>query len=179
MVSLSWILVTILEHHSFLGVSLNQVFHRQVNLLVPNTHLDLCLVSVHVRAATNVTLELSSDNNDFLVEQFVFLDPVLVDRSSLSDEVRASLLLFNDLITLDAHILAILNKDTIGSAHELSTPEEELVSHHILYNSFLLIEVAPPVYDFNRVINGDDDAFAITQELGLVHWNLLVNFIEA
>lgn len=135
-------LVDVFEQNAFLRVSSNQVLKRKMDLLGSDTQLDLSLIAIDVRAASEVALELASDDNDLLVDELVSLDPILVDGTSGSDVIGASLLLCDDVVSLDAYIFATLNKDAIGLTEELVTPQEQLVPHHVLDDAGLLVELA-------------------------------------
>lgn len=67
--------------------------------------------------------------------------------------VRSRLLLRDDIVTLDPHILATFHKDSIRLAQELITPKEQLVSHHVFDNTRLVSEHARSFRYFHRVVD--------------------------
>ena len=166
------------EFQIFFLVGGCQVFQWQVHLLGSNAHLDLRLVSIDMRAATFLSLELADHDDDILIEELIAQNPVLINRMPCSVIVSA-LLALNDVMTLDSHILAADDKDAVRSLEVVSTPEEELVADHALNDALLVKEGTAPVNDFHGVVHLNYVVFAVPEYLVPVDRHLAIDLVVA
>lgn len=149
-----------------------------MDFLCTDAHFDLGLISIDVGAPTLLALELTVNDDDLLVQEFVLHDSILVNLVSLA-MVVGTLLPLNNVMALNAYFVAANHKNAIGSTEEVSIPDEHLISDQALDTAFLIEEWAFLVNDFDLIVNLDCEVLAVSEHSTFVHRNLAVDFLES